>query len=323
MAQGHHQTITKPRLYTSYPLFLYANGGLDRVRSWISNADNLTDEELLKLITIEPSSQVTLPTNQNNNWLSWRILPSHISYDKINDSNLVFNGDNSYAMVLGHNFNSSDSEVWVSSWDEEIDGDLINENSLEQVTSIKTESEAKIGSFMFGKFFDLPQNAELNTKIEFKYGNKSKSSISGKTISTLNWSKPDNWITEPFGLGDENFDNPFRKNGRRIWSISFSSLLPKYVTSQNMMLNSNGFTAQENHSTGADDVSSLYNAYNSTDFYTNCVKMTMGGHLPMVLCIDQNDTSPSNWAIVRMSKYTITQKTPNLYNFRISLVEQI
>ena len=176
---------------------------------------------------------------------------------------------------------------------------------------------------MFGKFFDLPQNAELNTKIEFKYGNKSKTSISGKTISTLNWSKPDNWITEPFGLGNETFDNPFRKNGRRIWSISFSSLLPKYVTSQNMMLNSNGFTAQDNHSTGADGESSLYNAYNSTDFYTNCVKMTMGGHLPMVLCIDQNDTSPSNWAIVRMSKYTITQKTPNLYNFRISLVEQI
>ena len=31
MAQGHHQIITKPRLYMSYPLYLYAMGGLDLV----------------------------------------------------------------------------------------------------------------------------------------------------------------------------------------------------------------------------------------------------------------------------------------------------
>jgi len=45
MAQGHHQIITKPRLYISYPLYLYAMGGLDMVRNYIGGVDNLEDKD--------------------------------------------------------------------------------------------------------------------------------------------------------------------------------------------------------------------------------------------------------------------------------------
>ena len=364
MAQGHHQIVTKPRLYTSYPLFLYASGGLNRVRNYIEGVENLTDDQLYKLIILDPSDQVEIEMPATNNWLGWRILPDSFTYDYENDPNLVFNTDNSYAMLLGHNLNSAETSTWITSWNELNDATLTGENALtigsetiqnytndDSVPSydgwscwkiseqpsieskwiglrlkkqdLTNDIPVKIGSLMFGKYFDLPQNCELNTKVDFEYGNKTKKSISGKTISSSHWNKPDNWITEPFGLGSENVDNPFRRNGRRKWAINFTSLLPKYVTSQNMMLNSNGYVAQDNHSTGADGESSLYNAYNGVDFYTNCVKMTMGGHLPMVMCIDQNDKSPSNWAIVRMDKFQVTQKTPNLYNFKISLTEQI
>jgi hypothetical protein len=50
----------------------------------------------------------------------------------------------------------------------------------------------------------------------------------------------------------------------------------------------------------------------------------MGGHLPIVMQIDKDDYSPQNFAIVRIdSDYKITQKTPNLYNISLKLVEQI
>ena len=42
------------------------------------------------------------------------------------------------------------------------------------------------------------------------------------------------------------------------------------------------------------------------------------------MCLDKNDHSPSNMAIVKMKKSpTITQKSPNLYNISIELEEQI
>ena len=358
MAQGHHQIITKPRLYTSYPLFLYASGGMDAVRHNLEDTQDLTDKELYRLITLDPSQQTEIPL-EGNNYLSWRILPTSFAYNSINDDNLVFNSDNSYAMILGHNFSSSNTTASIASYFEDEDGLMTGGVILDAGnTTIKNYTNSwevpeydgwsawklgtipnnlhkwiglrlsgteptKIGSVLFGKYWDFPQNAELTTYVDFAYGNKTKKSLSGKTISHSQWSKTDNWITEPFGLGDANYDNPLRKSGRRTWEVSFTSLAPKHITNQNMMLNSNGYTAQDNHSTGADS-NSLYNAYNGVDFYTNVVKMTMGGSLPMVLNIDANDTSPSNWAIVRMkNNFRVTQKSPLLYNFKVTLEEQI
>ena len=363
MAQGHHQIITKPRLYTSYPLFLYASGGMDAVRHNLEDTQDLTDKELYRLITLDPSQQTEIPLAplEGNNYLSWRILPTSFAYNSINDDNLVFNSDNSYAMILGHNCSSSNTTASIASYFEDEDGLMTGGVILDAGnTTIKNYTNSwevpeydgwsawklggippmsshtkwiglrlsgteptKIGSVLFGKYWDFPQNAELTTYVDFAYGNKTKKSLSGKTISHSQWSKTDNWITEPFGLGDANYDNPLRKSGRRTWEVSFTSLAPKHITNQNMMLNSNGYTAQDNHSTGADS-NSLYNAYNGVDFYTNVVKMTMGGSLPMVLNIDANDTSPSNWAIVRMkNNFRVTQKSPLLYNFKVTLEEQI
>ena len=177
---------------------------------------------------------------------------------------------------------------------------------------------------MWGKSFEFPINTSLSTTTKFEYGIKQKSTISGKTISTANWTKPNNWITEPFGLGNQEGDNYQRRSGRRVWKMQFDSLAPDKVMNQNMMMNSNGFTAQDNHSTAADSVESLYNINDATDFYTNVVHRSMSSHLPMVLQIDKNDNSPSNFAIVRMNKdYTIKQKSPNLYSISVTLTEQI
>ena len=189
------------------------------------------------------------------------------------------------------------------------------------------ELPIQIGSLIWGKKFVFPQSADLNTTVKFDYGVKQTQTLSGKTISTANWTKPNNWITEPFGLQPkygERGDNFQRRSGRRTWSISFDSLAPDKVMNQMPMMNSNGWTAQDNHSTGADGIESLYNINNAVDFYTNIVHRSMGGHLPMLLQVDSSDPSPQTFAIVRMNPdYTITQKSPNLYNIKLTLVEQI
>ena len=106
--------------------------------------------------------------------------------------------------------------------------------------------------------------------------------------------------------------------------MEFSSLASDKVMPQNMMLNNNNYTLQDNHEEGEETGSSKYNIMSSPDFFSRVVSPLSGSHLPCVLQIDKNDNSPSNFAIVRLNRdYVIKQKSPNLYTIKCSFTEQI
>ena len=354
MANSSYQIATTPKLYVSYPLFQYASGALDTY----NNAKNsISEEDMIKIIQLDPSNYVTFNDNiLNYEAFNYKILPS---YD---DSNPATNGfwNFDFFMMLGHNLSSIQGGKYfrIQSSDDNVPNNTLQFSnivncaydsspeydgwSLAEITetpssgntiTVKFSSDDtstnwngfSLGALAWGKSYTFPMNTQINTSTKFEYGIKQKSTISGKTISSANWTKPNNWITEPFGLNDgEEGDNFQRRSGRRVWKMTFDSLAPDKVMPQNMMMNSNGFTAQDNHSVAADGTSSLYNINNSEDFYSAVVHKTMGGHLPMVLQIDSSDNSPSNFAIVRMNKdYTVTQKSPLLFSYSITLTEQI
>ena len=66
--------------------------------------------------------------------------------------------------------------------------------------------QLEIGSILWGKYFEFPQNCDLNTTLQYDYGTKTKENIAGKSISTGKWNKVDSWYndstggTAPFGL---------------------------------------------------------------------------------------------------------------------------
>ena len=354
MANSYYQAITKPKLYISYPLYQYASGGLDS----LATNYGVSNEDMIKIIQLDPSKITDInPIAGEHNVMRYRIVPQADDFTDVIDSGL-WNFD--FMGILGHNFASAGIKPIIQASNDsgevidlstsnivnhnpngvpEYDGwslfnldDKPNTDSYNfrfglQSTNPYNETAVKIGSLFFGKTFTFPQNTDLAQTITTDYGVKQKQTISGKTISTANWTKVNNWITEPFGLTEpfgETGDNFQRRSGRRTWSISFDSLAPSKVMNQLMMMNSNGWTAQDNHETTADG-KSLYNINNAVDFYTNVVHRTMGGHLPMMLQINSDDTSPQNFAIVRLSNNSlqVTQKTPNLYNIKLKLTEQI
>ena len=345
MADSYFQIATTPKLYVSYPLYQYASGALDEYGTLNGGA---SDEDMIKLLQIDPSSQVTIAPNNTDEFLSYKVVPSFDDETLVVESGL-WNFD--FCMLLGHNFNTQsiipsfysentalntsnivnygDGSVpeydgWSLCSLDSTAGDAERNFAISLSESNSGNVECSLGSILFGKTYEFPQNTTLSTTTKFEYGVKQKTTTSGKTISTANWTKPNNWITEPFGLGSQAGDNYQRRSGRRSWKMSFDSLAPNKVMNQNMMMNSNGFTAQDNHSTAADGTLSLYNINDATDFYTNVVHRSMSSHLPMVLQIDKNDNSPSGFAIVRMNKdYTIKQKTPNLYDVSVTFTEQI
>tara|TARA_R110000824_G_scaffold176451_2_gene355420 strand:+ start:273 stop:1340 length:1068 start_codon:yes stop_codon:yes gene_type:complete len=355
MANSYYQTPTTPKLYVSYPLWQYASGALDDVQT----DSGSTDEDLIRMIQLDPSkiTNINIDADSFSNYLKYRIVPASDDFTDVITSGL-WNFD--YCAILGHNLASVNAGIMIQATDDTngIDSldtsSIVNHNNLSVPTydgwslfnldekpnsgyrnfQIRlgyeqgiNESPISIGSIMYGKAFTFPQSCNLSTTLNYDYGVTQKQSVSGKTISTANWTKPNNWITEPFGLTEaligERGDNFQRRSGRRTWKISFDSLAPDKVMNQMPMMNSNGWTKQDNQLAGADGLSS-YNINNAVDFYTNVVNKTMGGHLPMMLQIDKDDPSPQNMAIVRLkSDFQITQKSPNLYNIKLDLVEQI
>ena len=355
MADSYFQLATTPRLYISYPLWQYANGALDFYGSNVA-----TNEELIKLIQLNPSKTISLDgTGVDEINLNYKINPEN------DDTNMMESPlwDFNYMMVLGHNLSSANIKLYPKIMDRGYQSariidrsNLINYDnwnapeydgwSLMELTQPKPmqfendnifrcsfevnnqdENPLQLGSLLFGKYYDFPQNADLSETFSIDYGIKQKQTISGQTISTANWTKPNNWITEPFGLSEQfkdRGDNFSRRSGRRTWNISFDSLAPNKVMNQNPMLNSNMWKAQDNHSTYGVDNQSEYNINNSTDMFTNIVHRTMGGHLPMVMQLDKNVFSPESFVIVRLdSSFKINQKNPNLYNIKMKLTEQI
>ena len=352
MATGYYQVATTPRLYVSYPLWQYASGALDDVDTNFNQAD----EDLIRMITLDPSNTTYLDINEGFNVLKYRVVPSFDTETDLLESNLF---KPNYAMILGHNLQSAGARVQIqTSNDFGVVNDLNTSSLVNYIPNgppeydgwslmgldgvagqfdynfrigfnsegdSYNETPLQIGSILFGRYFTFPQNCNLSTTTSFNYGVKQKQTLAGKTISTSNWSKPNNWITEPFGLGDERGDNYQRRSGVRSWKIDFDSLAPEKVMNQNMMMNSNGYTAQDNHSTGADGIKSLYNINDAEDFFTLVVNKCIANHLPMVLQIDKDDFSPSSFAICRISgkNYQIKQKSPNLYNISLNLIEQV
>ena len=354
MANSSYQIATTPKLYVSYPLFQYASGALD---SYYTDKQSISEEDMIKLIQLDPSNYVTFNDGVvSYEKFNYRIVPSYDDNNPVDTG--LWNFD--FFMMLGHNMHSTTGNKYIqlkAYRDDSFVYDLTYSNivnspyesspeydgwSLAQIDDTPSDANDlqihfsstnvssnwdnfSLGALAWGKSYTFPINTQINTSTKFEYGISQKSTISGKTISTANWTKPNNWITEPFGLNDgEQGDNYQRRSGKRVWKMTFDSLAPDKVMPQNMMMNSNGFTAQDNHSVAADGTSSLYNINNSEDFYSTVVHKTMGGHLPMVLQIDSSDNSPSNFAIVRMNKdYTVTQKSPLLFSYSITLTEQI
>ena len=325
---GNYQLADKLTFYTSYPLYAYASGMLGEITS----TTDLSEEQLFNLISLNPS-KISSFTNELDDDIIFN-LSQKIQHD--------------FFMTLGHNFAETNQNISLFADDVELStSQVVNSNidtdcdyngwSLASISNGSELEEMKlrfnngaenmIGSVLWGKKWIAPQNVDVNQTLKVSYGYKAKKSVSGKTISTLNYSKTGKWLLDAWELdantSDTRNEPTNSRNGIRTWNVNFSFLQDSKMMAQNNMLNSNNWTqdSQSEYSTGADG-SSLSDTNNSTDFYSAVIKQSMGGHLPLVINISDS-TNSDQWAIVRISDYQVTQSNPKFINYKLTLEEQV
>ena len=82
--------------------------------------------------------------------------------------------------------------------------------------------DVRMGAISIGKYFDLDA-PDLNLNLTYDYsGIKSMISVEGNEFNKINYSSVANWTSAPWDLYSNN-PNKIRRNGKRIWDLSFSS----------------------------------------------------------------------------------------------------
>jgi hypothetical protein len=171
------------------------------------------------------------------------------------------------------------------------------------------------GCFVFGKTYDMPHSPDLNLKLSYEYdGVKTIQTKGGATLSNALYTKPADWgDMGAWQLGGQ----ANLRSGRRVWDLSFS-----YLSDSDIMAK---VSATSNYGAGDYEVTdpSENTLLDGTDFFSQVINKTMGGHLPFIFQPDKENANPDQFAICRfdMKSFSYDQVANNVYNVKLKIRE--
>ena len=357
------QNVGTPRFYVCTLQWLKSLGALT------ASSSQWKQGNLMDLIGINPSSQKTLIIAEGNNDIGWNDTIKYSTdlapYDALmsNDKNFhmalghnfgqsnaeiytqlgespynavasagLINSKYDEGSVLG-GFSISignDNDDMVSSDDK---GRLVFRIDWQDATNTDYTaylSDVKIGSLLYGNYYDMPHSPDLNLKLTYEYdGVKNVQTKGGATLSNTSYTKPADWGN---GMGAWQLGGVSNlRNGRRVWDLSFS-----YLSSDDIMpvVAATTNLESDNDDSGSTNPDLSQNTLldgsandGKGDFFSQVWNKTMGGHLPFIFNPNGGGTSPHNspdqFAIARFDQSSLQydQVANNVYNVKLKIRE--
>ena len=216
------------------------------------------------------------------------------------------------------------------------------DQTAEGVLAVKfdnpSDTNAKINAISMGFAYTMPHSPDLNLTLSYDYGGiKTIETRGGASLSNSFYSKPPMWgdlgawelhkegmltgeADDPDTLDIHESENVIRKsnqnlrrNGRKIWDLSFS-----YLSQEDTFPRYDQLTTLE-----TDDAADLspdqYTIQGSNDFYSEVVKRTNGGQLPFIF---QPNSEENSFAICKFdSGFSFEQVANGVYNVKMKIRE--
>ena len=289
------QNVGTPRFYINIFEYLSAIGYTD-----IADVYRLNPTQYKANTNVEASS-VTYPDNIFTD-------KSYIAYLGHQGGLLTNTYNFNNAIIINADLNGTENNELSP----EYEGFSIRSVELSGTTSNATYCSNPIGSISVGNYYDMPHSPDLNLKLSYEYdGVKTIQTKGGATLSNATYTKPADW--GEYGAWQLGNKQNYR-SGRRVWDLSFSylsdtDLMPVVAATTNLS------------GTEADDFAS--NILDGTDFFSQVINKTMGGHLPFVFQADNSNNSPDQFAIARfdMNSFSYDQVANNVYNVKLKIRE--
>ena len=193
--------------------------------------------------------------------------------------------------------------------------DCLDSSSSQQAVDYATNP--KIGSLLYGNYYDMPHSPDLSLKLSFEYdGVNTVQTKGGATLSNASYTKPADWGDGgAWQLGQDEEGNPVDnlRSGRRVWDLSFS-----YISDSDLMPM---VAASSNIGADANDTTLL----DGSDFFSMVWNRTLGGHLPFIFQANgsNSDPAPDQFSICRfdMDSLQYDQVAYNTYNVKLKIRE--
>ena len=246
-------------------------------------------------LNVQPRVKITLDDNE---------------YDYGSSSEIV-NGDGADTVPQYDGFTLYKTEYAIPSTGGLFDRFTVRLGNTNQDVS----GTGKLGSLFIGTYYDMPHSPDLNLKLSYEYdGVKTIQTKGGATLSNATYTKPADWgELGCWQLGD----GANLRSGRRVWDLSFS-----YLSDTDIMPNLGVQNYEEDVDT--QDITT------GTDFFSQVINRTMGGHLPFIFQPDggadvegQGNFNPDQFAIARfdMNSFSYEQVANNVYNIKLKIRE--
>ena len=233
-----------------------------------------------------------------------------------------------------------------------------------------TRYEDGIGALVVGRYYDL-KSPELKLTFTRDYGSvENQKSMMGANFSNVQYSGPPSWgylpsftlnnrqyywdtnttgwedYSEYTPIASDNTDQtyriyprpfPIKRNGRRSWSLTFSSilddtLLPAFESLNNLPYGDPNFDESAEWPIPEDNVLSgnpidIVNYINplleDDSFLSQVVLKTLGGNLGFYFLPDSNNTNTDQWAYCKFKRGSFRYQSTgnNTYKLRLSIEE--
>ena len=345
LSSSSYGSVSICRLYVDYLQYSKAIGYVDSYE--LTNLDG----DSKSIWDYNPANVQTYTANNSSTVMMWKV-----NFKNGNKQFSKFLSTVNYFGALGHDFGNTSAATFAirmgtDSADAFVDNgneivgsvdslgytlrELASGNNISGLDSIdwlkiyvyngsyfNTGDEVNVGSLVTGRYFDFPHSANLSMNVKRNYeGITTKNTISGRSISNINYYKQPHWGDYPAWTSveaTEAADTDFRtvsQNGRREWDLTWSFLskedtFPK--TSEGTM------AGIYDNSTGAFD--GFDGSVHQGNIMGSLMTFSMGGQIPMILQVDK---TKQEFAKVRINQKSVSvqQSAPNLYTCKLKLTE--
>ncbi len=330
-----YQNIGTPVFYVCNLQWLKHNGML------ISQDTDFTADHI-DLIGINPTSIIDLYAKEGTEGVGTNDNMYYISQNAGMFKDFMYREKN-FVMALGHNFSNLSATLSFGKGDQAYqlicdtpyvngenerngfsiwrgdDADAINTNKVRfQFDYIEQELPIKIGSLLYGNYYEMPHSPDLNLTLTREYaGVKVLETKGGATLTNTNYESPSKWGNAgcwELYQGDTPVQN-LSRSGRRVWDLSFSYISDSDLFPDMSALNNFG---DSTYTEGGDHENTLLNDYN---FFSVVLNKTQG--LPFIFQPDSSNNNSDQFAIARFDQnsFQFRQVAHNTYNIKLKIRE--
>ena len=218
------------------------------------------------------------------------------------------------------------------------DGHSFNPLNNYNLTSIIIENpegmtlEPKLGGISWGVYYDMPNSPDLDLTLDIEFtGAKSVDTLGGSTLTNTRYTGSPWWYdvdgnkVEPWSIGETTGTS--KRNGRRVWKLSFSYISDENLFASNFMSNNYLENSSDNSNYNSNDLNTdgtefEYTLEDDNSFIAQVLNKVSNGQR-FIFQPDNTNNNPDQFAIcmLDMTTFSIKQVAFKTYEIEMDIRE--